>query len=272
MPLSSCDEDRLQLAQRAEEQFDKGRELAEAGDHAGALNALLFAFDHSLAVSGWGGVRLSYIPGEIAELGVNYPPALDALRARRDARERLIRDGETDYNVVAEWTALNQYLLDKDRELILLNEMEAAGTLKSSLKKTIVQDNFERLLQEKAYKTLSDYFDNFGRSFLYVIFNYEECSLFPGRFQSLSDETFKDYMTAHIILEGAKVYELAIGIKKPEIADEIAKRVLTHCDPTATFMALIAAAEHVGSKKKVKELRSQAKAALSPEAYASLVP
>lgn len=47
---------------QAELMFKQARELAKTDDHAGALEAYLFAFDNGKAVYGWGGVRLSYIP------------------------------------------------------------------------------------------------------------------------------------------------------------------------------------------------------------------
>jgi hypothetical protein len=262
MPLSSCDEDRLRLAKETQKKFDQARALAAKRDYAAALECYLFAFDNSLAVEGWGGVRLSYIPAEIAELGENYPPALTALKLRRDAREELIRRGERDFNVLSEWNSLNSYLGDFERELALLKELEDKGVLDDSLKDKIITSNFERLLSERRYDVLSEYLDNLGYKFLHTIFHRETELLFPKR-RPRFNESMSDFWKDRIREEGAKVFELALGAKKPLQADEIAKRILLHCCDAETYNRLIAAALRAGQKGKARTIAKQAKATLS---------
>jgi hypothetical protein len=268
MPISSCDDDRLKLAQEAESKFDQAKQLAKTGDHAGALEFYLFAFDNSLAVGGWGGVRLSYIPSEIANLGKKFPPALTALQIRRDAREELIRNGESDYDVVAEWLAINHYLHDKERELVLLKELEEKRILSPSLKKVIIDSNFERLMAEKNYDLLADYFDDFGSQFMNQIFHCEEARIFPDKnFRADKSQSMADYWKQHVIQEGTKVFELALGIDKTMQADEIAKRILLCSHDADAYNKLIAAAKRVGKKQKALELSKKAKANLDKDEY-----
>jgi len=264
MPISSCDENRLRLAQEAESKFAQARQLVKSGDFAGALECYLFAFDNSLAVSGWGGVRLSYIPSEIAQLGNKYPPAKEALQVRRNAREEMIRAGETDFNLVSEWTSLNGYLCENDRELALLEEMEKRGNLDESVKDRIIDSNFDRLLSEKRYDILSGYLDDFGNQFMMQIFHYEEAALFPERFERAPGG---DYWKSHIRDSGAKVFELALGVRKELQADGIATRILLYCTDAETYNKLINAALRAGHKKKARELAKHAKANLDREEY-----
>lgn len=255
MPLSSCDDDRLTLALTAKAKLDEARRLAESGDYARALDCYLFAFDNGSAVSSWGGVRLSYIPSEIVELGNTYPPARIAMENRRDAREQLLRAGETDYNVVAEWASINRYLGDKERELNLLKEVQASGTLPESLKRKIVGDHFDQLLAERDYRLLADYFNDYGRRFLFEILHYEEARLFPdhqaGRLRI-------DQNKRRILTGGAKLLELAFGIGKQKQADEIIERILKHCYDAEAFATLVQVAKKAGKKRKARQLEVRA--------------
>lgn len=262
MPISSCDEDRLRLSREAEAKFTRARQLSVTDDHIGALECYLFAFDNSLAVPGWGGVRLSYIPAEIAQLGKKYPPALTALRLRRDARETLIRNGECDFNVLSEWISLNRYLEEQERELELLKELESSGILVEKVKERIITSNFERLLAARRYDVLSEYLDDLGSKFLHTIFHKERELLFPKKF-AVSGESISDFWNAQIRDKGAKIFELALGAKKLLQADEIEKRILMHSCDAETFNKLIAAAWRAGKKKKARELFKQAKNSLS---------
>ncbi len=271
MPFSSCDENRLELSNQAELMFKQARELAKTDDHAGALEAYLFAFDNGKAVYGWGGVRLSYIPGEIALLGEKYPPAKLALQFRRDAREQMLVDGETDFDVLSEWLCLNRYLNEKDRELELLKDLEAKGILDDSVKERIVESNFERLLEEQRYEVLAEYLDEFGHKFMFQIFHYDNEVLFPDRRErKIAGESMSDFWKSHIAIEGAKVYELALGVKKDLQADEIAKRVLLVNSAVETYAMLLVAASRAGRKNKARELLKMAKVNLAKEDYEKL--
>jgi hypothetical protein len=266
MSLSSCDENRLRLSEEAQEKFAQARKLAMTDDYAATLECYLFAFDNSLAVHGWGGVRLSYIPSEIARLGEKYSPALTALRLRRDAREELIRAGERDFNVLSEWISLNRYLEEQERELALLKELEALGVLDETLKDRIITSNFDRLLSDRRYDVLSEYLDELGHKFLHQIFHRERERLFPKQIAHFG-ETMSDYWKAHIRDEGAKIFELALGSKKQLQSDEIAKRILMHSCDAETFNKLIDAALRAGQKTKARAIFKQAKAAISKTEY-----
>ncbi len=265
MPLSSCDDDRLALARKAQLKLEEARALVKTGDYARALECYLFAFDNGLAVSSWGGVRLSYIPSEIASLGAKYPAARIALQVRRDAREDLIRAGETDYDVIAEWASINRYLDNEEHELDLLKELEKNGMLSNSLKKKIVDENFEQLLAKKEYRLLGEYFNDFGNRFMQSIFHYEEARIFPERYHYPPQHL--DFSRRQIAKKGADLVELALSLGRVEQADGIVKRVLTHCNSADTYSLLISAAERAGKKRKTKDLAKQAKATLDKDEY-----
>jgi len=266
MPISSCDENRIRLAQEAQEKYKQAKELVLAKDFARALEFYLFAFDNGKAVSGWGGVRLSYVPADIAELGEKYLPAKEALQLRRDAREELIGRGETDHDTVMEWISLNRYLLDSERELTVLRELQGKGILDESVKKHIIDSNFDQLLEARQYDVLAEYFDDLGNNFMFQIFHYEDAVLFPDKWIR-KDASMTDYLKMRILTEGVKVFELALGIKNNLQADEIAKRILLHCNIAEAYAGLVAAAMKAGQKAKANKLLKQAKSDLNKEEY-----
>lgn len=264
MPLSSCDEIRLKTAEEADKKLGEARALYKEEKYERALEAYLFAFDYSRFVSGWGGVRLSYIPSEIAQMGKVYPLAKTALVQRRDARERLILAGETDYDLVAEWTSINHYLGESVRELDVLKSLKNIGKDSEKLKERIVDSNFEYLLEQQEYSLLSLYINQFGRKFLNSIFHYETEIMLPGS-GPWPPERMKEYWKEIIRKEGAQVYEVALGSKNGRIADEIAQRVLTYCNDAKSFIALTKAADRAGQKKRLNDLTRLAKTSLSPD-------
>ena len=70
--------------------------LAETGKYEEALAEYLWCFDHgNEATNGaYTGVRLSFLLGAIARLGKQYPPAIQALEARRDKAEAALLSGK----------------------------------------------------------------------------------------------------------------------------------------------------------------------------------
>lgn len=269
MPMSSCDDHRLELAQVAQANLQQARELVKVGDYERALECYLFAFDNSLAVSGWGGVRLSYIPSEIAQLGLKYPAATMALQIRRDAREKMILRGETDSDNFLEWSVLNRYLKDEDREFKILRELEESGKEVGWLKEKIVHENYEQLLDAKRYELLSGYFDNLGEGFLFKINRYETQRIFP-RYNESSRSTLEHFQRL-IGRDGARLYELALATNRMHQSEEIVKRILMHCNTVEAYQSLIAAAIRAEKRGKIRALLKLAKASLEPAEYHLLV-
>lgn len=264
---SSCDEDRLRIAQEAERKLSQARKLKAAGKFKQALECYLFAFDHGRYVSGWGGVRLSYIPAEIAAVGKEYTPALAALRERRDAREKLIREGETEFDIVAEWLSLNQYLGEKKRELAFLNELgEEEDGSHDNLRRRIIDENYDYLLEQRQYDLLTDHLPELASTFFSLwLLEYESEKVFPRWVDSTGEKAQRMLQHERTTMqrEGLKLFEVALAAKEYAGADEVARRVLLHCNEPKSFIGLVSAAKRVGLKTKVRELLKLAKSSLS---------
>jgi hypothetical protein len=106
--------------------MDRGRALAQSGDHAGALNDFLWCFDVGMPRhSRFAGVRTSFLLSDIAKLTTAYPHAREALVERCDAAEQRLKADAQDRSAVADFAALCATLGDEAR---LLRVFEALPT------------------------------------------------------------------------------------------------------------------------------------------------
>ncbi len=109
--------------------MQNARELVRLGNHEEALKDLLWCFDEGAKENpAFVGVRLSFLPTQIAKLGKTYPPALDALRKRRDTAKARAMEKKGTFNhgtAVMEWTALNHSLGEDAANLALYDRLRA---------------------------------------------------------------------------------------------------------------------------------------------------
>lgn len=94
------------------------RALAQKGQDAEALVEYLWCYDVGMpGVSSFTGVRNSFLISSIAQLGRKYPPALVALRERRDGAEARMTADPSNRGAAVDWAALNGALLEDERTL-----------------------------------------------------------------------------------------------------------------------------------------------------------
>ncbi|MCW5824602.1 MAG: hypothetical protein KIT34_17515 [Cyanobacteria bacterium TGS_CYA1] len=229
-------ENRIAIANEADEKFTKARELvAKSKDFEKALEYYLFAFDNGHLVSGWGGVRLSYIPAEIARLGKKYPPALNALRQRRDERAAAIKSGNCDSSTIHELISLNRYLDEDEQAQLLLTEIENIPGYSSELLQDLQEHTLEirqkKLKQEKKYSELKPLLAKTGRSAFMSMGEYEGELLFAENEEDkLRNERYGDYARR----TAAEAFELACGLRDYEKSTLISDRLLHIMPETKT--------------------------------------
>lgn len=120
--LEGHETDPMQRMQLGDAQFAAGR-------HAEALADYLWCFDEGLKHNpSFGGVRVSFLLGDIEKLSKVYPPARDAMLLRRDNASKIILNacsiGQTDvHNQILEFTALNRHLGQPESNLKLLDSL-----------------------------------------------------------------------------------------------------------------------------------------------------
>ncbi|MBX3073819.1 hypothetical protein KF913_07830 [Candidatus Obscuribacterales bacterium] len=245
MEAHKNEQERILLAEEAVMQYDTAGVLVRQGKFEEALACYLFAFDHSTLVSGWGGVRLSFLPAEIARLGKQYKPAIEALQQRRDEREKLILEGETDFSLLAEWTCLNRYLEDSKREVTIMAKLQEEGKLSEDLKRAIIRNNFAHYFNESKSEEILDEIRRKGRFLMFTIVDFEMSLLFPTN-STLEKQS--------VIKQGEEVYELLIASLQEQRADELEIRLLKLIPEKEMFLGLMLASLRTGSSARLSRL------------------
>lgn len=92
---------------------------ARAGHYAVALAKHIWYHENALQLgTGQGGVRLSFALGYWHDLGKKYPPALEAMKATREAADASIDDAKGDvFQAFHDFSAINQELGDDETTL-----------------------------------------------------------------------------------------------------------------------------------------------------------
>ena len=101
--------------------------LVQNAKYAEALEHYLWCYDEGMAKeSSFRGVRVSFLMSDLGRLATGYPPAREALMARRDgARARLLASAADRQAAVTEFTALNEALGDRAANLALFDQLPA---------------------------------------------------------------------------------------------------------------------------------------------------
>ena len=142
--------------------FKHARELAQSGDSAAALKEYLWCFDVGMPrVSGFSGVRRSYVLGEVAKLGETYPAALAALAERRDAAEKRLLASTNDYDAAADFSAINRYLKEDARTLAVYDQLPPDDTRRRGLGITVYDllvdaGRYQDAVQVRSYSMMSE--------------------------------------------------------------------------------------------------------------------
>ena len=104
----------------------EARLLASQGKYDAALEKHLWLHRHALVYSeAFAGVRLSFALREWVDLGEIYPPARETLLAVRDDAAHAIEIGNGSHQLFMDVAAINKYLQDSDRTILLFKSMHS---------------------------------------------------------------------------------------------------------------------------------------------------
>lgn len=107
----------LAWAEVGPDDLNRVRMLVEAKKYPEALEGYQHFFEASRGASGMGGVRLSYVLFEWADLGRIYPPASEALRELAAQRRDEVLTGDGHFGRFHEYTAINRALNDEQETI-----------------------------------------------------------------------------------------------------------------------------------------------------------
>jgi RNA polymerase sigma factor (sigma-70 family) len=204
-----------------EARYKRAQELARSGDTAAALKEFLWCFDEGMPrVTGYGGVRDSFLLSEIAKLGENDPDALAALRERRDAAEKRLLGSKNDYDASADFAAINRYLKEDARTLQLYDQLAPDDTRRRSLGLTIydllaASGRYQDAVQVRPYGMMSTLFES----------TIQERPLPPN----ISDPTrLRQAQRDYAVTSAAKNIEVLAGSGDLEHAKSLVERLLAY--------------------------------------------
>jgi thiol-disulfide isomerase/thioredoxin len=100
------------------------KELAQNHQFEEALAQYLWCYDEGMAKEpGYAGVRSSYLLSDLSRLGRDYPPALAALRERRDTAQQQLLANAGGRGVASDFATLNQALQEDARTLEIFDQL-----------------------------------------------------------------------------------------------------------------------------------------------------
>jgi thiol-disulfide isomerase/thioredoxin len=208
----------VDLEKQAKARYDLGRELSQRGENAEALTEFLWCFDVGMKQApSYGGVRVSFLLLDIAELGARYPPALDALRARREGARARLSD---DPSAAVEFGGINHYLGEDNVTLEAFEKLPADSSKREALGFWV----FDILLEAKRYDEAA---------------TASPAAKFKAGFDRMrAARTPNDSMRGYLVKSAAKEVEALAGSGKLDDARDLLKALLEydHSDVTTSVV------------------------------------
>jgi TonB family protein len=233
------------LEKQAKARFEVGQELARKGEDAEALTEYLWCFDVGMKQSAaYSGVRVSFLLSAIATLGAQYPPALDALRARRDGDRSRLSD---DPSAAAEFGGIDHYLDEDKVTLEAFDKLPAGSAARQALGHWV----FDLLLSARRYDDAV-------------------ASSPPGKFRAQFDmirgEMPNESMREYLIDAAANELEALAGAGNLDDARDLLKALLDYDHSDGTLSAVRAHLGRAGQASLMEDLSPSPASAPVPAA------
>ena len=240
--------------------------LAEKGRNAAALKEYLWCLDEgNQNMQGFYGVRLSFLLSNIIRLGQQYPPALAALKQRRDTCSRrtasAVPPPQTSRRILPPTTKTSA-----DRPILwpYTTELEAKQSLAvTSLYRSISP----LLLEQKRYTDLIQGGGNYAAQLDMEIATFKMMS---GNAQMKLDKETKNILMRQSVNTGGGFYEALLGTDKTAEADALRDKLLAFDASAATYAELMRHAVRANKPEVAQKLKESAKSALSAADFAQL--
>ncbi len=215
-------------ADSVQARYDLANTLAQAGKNAEALKDYLWLFDDGMKREpAFAGVRDSFLLNSIASLGRDYPPALTALRERRDAAQSQLEAGGEDSRTAMDFAGLNTALKDERLSLAVYEKLPAASPARKALGRFI----FDQLLAARRYADALNArpTDEFVKLFDRATTDLAGANVNPA---------MRDQLKSYYVEDAAKQVEALAGAGKLDDARALLKRVRTLDDSQETVAEL----------------------------------
>lgn len=253
------------------ERTNRARQLAASERYEEALSELLWCFDQGSREAGPFRLRLTVVLAEIAKLGRVYEPAAQAMRTRRDLRQRMLMAGASESvpvdqrmplsDLVAmanELAALNAAMEEPQRNLAMFHHLGKQGTVGKELQQALFDDLLDFLLASRSYQDIVNCAGDInGR----IDRKIQRCQQLAGSSAGVSDKSRDDlthYLRQQVALEGGKFYEALLAVGRPEDARKLAERILEFDPAPSVYASFVSHAVKAQSFDAARELVDRA--------------
>jgi len=256
--------------------------LAQKGKYEEGLKEYLWCFDHGNENNvGFYGVRLSFLLGDIVRLGGKYPPALEALRERRDAAEKALLAGagkkgkreasgllgflrkpalDPVFENAMVLAAINRELGEDENTLVVYDKLAAEGKATEAARRAMFRTVLDQLLQARRYDDVLAGAD-VSREMNSRIEAYKvSAALSSGRKHDTGD-----FMKVQVAIEGGKFYEALLGVGLADKARRLANKLIAFDERGRTYATLIEHAVRAGAYDEARKLVRRARISLPDE-------
>jgi thiol-disulfide isomerase/thioredoxin len=221
-----------------------GLALAQKGKDADALAEYLWCFDHGLEAgpgSGFGGVRLSFLLMNIKNLAAHYPPAEQALEARRDERQAKAAAGSADFQTIQDLLSLNRTLGQEEKNLAVYDGLPAGNGTKANIQSLIV----DQLLAAKRYADVLQGTDG-KTAFKRAVARLDQVLGSVGKDNPMRSR-MEESLRKMTVNTGAHDFEALAGLKRNQEGKDLAGQILKFDSSDATRALLAEAGQRAGN-------------------------
>ncbi len=228
---------------------DYGEALEERGRDAEALVEYLWCYDHGAENDpAYGSVRLTFLLGRIAALSAGHPPALEALRTRRDASAKRVLSGSGTQEDAAELAALDRGLDREDRTLQVYDEL-AKKEGSEKLREALRGDLFDALVAAKRYAELAGGAEEAVEQ---LFSDWKEAAAEAEKEKTEDAVDEADFERSMVVERGSAWFEVLLGTGKKEAAAVLAERIVKASPSGEAWAALIGRAVHAGDDEAAR--------------------
>ncbi|MEE8170891.1 MAG: hypothetical protein V3T70_10120, partial [Phycisphaerae bacterium] len=225
----------------------------------------LWCFDHGNEHGpGFVGVRLSFLWGDIKRLGSDFPPAMKALRKRRDAAQTALLSGKGDFHQAMDFQALSRVLGEPEEALAMYDRLGEMGDAVKDARDALGRLVKEQFFEARRYKEYLDAIENPSTRMDRAIAGIKRSKGLFGRLTANRHDLLP-HLREKLIEDAAKDYEALLATGRVQDADVLAIRLLKVESNGKAFTALIRHATRAGKRDAARALVQRAEAALPEE-------
>lgn len=211
------------------------RELIRQAQYEEALQRCLWFHDHALEhQESMHGVRLSYALADWLALGHVYPPAMTALKKKRDNKLTIMKAGQGDARLFSDVVGLNQILGDESKTIELFRLMDDE---QSALATQCWHYVRRTVFQAKAYDLAHQYCDH-------PLVDFDKMKALYDRQMAHVDENqieqrIRTSIEQCYVEEFVILIQWALGLNDQSAAKEIQRKALAFLDDDRLVHAIV---------------------------------